>query len=70
MQVKLERRSICPYQTTSFDTALFCATGDRIDCPCVAPFDTARELERAREHYACHIMLVLMRASDTALTGR
>src|SRR5580765_8466460 len=42
----------------------------QIDCPCVAPFDTARELERAREHYACHIMLVLMRASDSALTGR
>jgi hypothetical protein len=29
MQVKLERRSIWAYQTTSFDTALFCATGDR-----------------------------------------
>ena len=35
-----------PYQITSFDTALFCATGDRrinqIDGPGVAPFDTTR----------------------------
>jgi hypothetical protein len=42
--------SVCPYQITSFDTALFCATGDRrikqIDCPCVTPFDTARELQK------------------------
>jgi hypothetical protein len=59
------------YQITSFDTALFCAIRDRrikqIDCPCTAPFDTARTLQKGGRETTNPQTRVTIRRKDDAI---